>query len=573
MKYSQLFPKTIKETPKDATVKSHQLLYRAGFIRESVAGRYYMLPLAMRVQQKIQKIIKEEMDKAGYEEMLSPVLHPKALWAETNRTNAVGFELMTIKDRSEFEFVLGGTAEEMFVDLVRRFTVSYKELPLRLYQFSLKFRDEKRARGGLLRVREFLMKDGYSFNRDEEDFKKEYQMMWDTYLTIFSRVGLETTPVLADNGYIGGEYCHEFTVESDVGESKYFVSGEGTYIAHEDVAKFIPEKKNLDEAEKELEEVEAVRGTTMEEGEKLHGLPLWQQIKDVMFVDEKGRFILAIIRGDFDVNEAKLLHVAKVYQLRAATEDEIRDKLHSEPGFISPVKIKENAEKNVEIVIVADDSLRTAKNFYGGANIKNRDLLNMNIDRDFKADIEGDIAMAQEGFEAPDGSGKLIAKKGIEVGNIFQLGYHYTHLMKDANFTDQDGKVKPYYMGCYGIGVPRTLAAIVEVHHDDKGIIWPKSVTPYQVHLVGLDLDDQKVKMEAEKVYKKLQNEEIEVLFDDRNDASAGEKFADADLIGIPFRVVISKKTQDKLEVKMRVEKETRFLTLEELIAELRIQG
>ncbi len=566
MRYSHFFPKTQKNTPSDAQLISHKLLHQAGFIRDSVAGRYYLLPLAIRVQQKIQKIIKDEMDNLGYLEMLTPVLHPKTLWKETNRTNSVGFELMTIKDRGEFEFVLGGTAEEMFVDLIRKFQISYKDLPIRLYQFSLKFRDEKRARGGLLRLREFLMKDGYSFNTDEEEFKSEYDNMWQAYLTIFKRMGLETIPVLADNGYIGGEYCHEFVVESEAGESRYFVTEDLSYIAHEDVAKFSPDRKNTGDKEEPLKEVKAVRGTTMEDGVKFHKLPLWQQIKDVLFVDERGRFILAIIRGDYDVNETKLLHVAKSYQLRPATEEEIRETLHSEPGFISPVGIKKKAKKEAEIVIVADDSLSTIKNAYGGANQKNKDLMNVNLGRDYQPDVTGDIALAKDGFGSPNGAGSLIAKKGIEVGNIFQLGYHYTHMMKDSEFIDKDGKAKPFYMGCYGIGVPRTLAAIVEKYNDDKGIIWPESVAPFKVHLVGLDLDNLKIKAEAEKVYKILQSHEIEVLYDDRVDISPGGKFADADLIGIPYRVVISKRSGEKLELKRRSEDHTSFVGLQELI-------
>ncbi|MBI2601030.1 proline--tRNA ligase [Candidatus Daviesbacteria bacterium] len=566
MLYSKLFPKTIKQTPQDASLVSHKLLYRAGFIRESTAGRYYMLPLGMRVQQKIQKIIKEEMDKIGGQEMITPVLHPKALWAETNRTTSVGFELMSIKDRNEMEFVLGGTAEEMFVDLVRKFQISYKDLPLNLYQFSTKFRDELRARGGLLRVREFLMKDAYSFDISEEEFRVTYELMRQTYSKIFERAGLKTLVVASDNGYIGGEYCHEFVVESEVGESRFFVNPDNSYCAHEDIAEFIPDKKNLDEQEKSLQEVEAVRGTTMEDGVKLHRLPLWQQIKDVLFVDEKGRFILAIIRGDFDVNEIKLLHAIKAYQLRPATEEEIRNKIHSEPGFISPVGIKELIEKDVELVIVADESLHTVKNAYGGANKKHRDLLNMNLGRDYKPDITSDIAMAKEGFLAPDGSGPLTAKKGIEVGNIFQLGFHYSSKMRGANFVDKNGKPQPYYMGCYGIGLGRTLASVAEVSCDDQGIIWPLSVAPFQVHLVGLDLKGESVKREAERVYKLLQVEGIEVLFDDRIDVSPGAKFADADLIGVPFRVVISNKTGKTLEVKKRGSKQTEFLTLSSLI-------
>lgn len=560
----------MKDTPKDATLESHQLLYRAGFIRESTAGRYYLLPLGLRVQQKIQDVIKTEMDRSGAQEMIAPILHPKELWKETNRTSSVGFELMSIKDRNEMEFVLGGTAEEMLVDLVRKFQISYKDLPFNLYQFSVKFRDELRARGGLLRLREFTMKDAYSFHTTEEDFKKEYENMKQTYTKIFERLGLKTLVVESDNGYIGGEYCHEFVVESEVGESKFLVNQDLSYCAHEDIANFVPDRKNADEQEKPMLEVEAVRGKTMEDGVKLHNLPLWRQIKDVLFVDEKGRFILAIIRGDYDVNEIKLKHAVKSYQLHHATEEEIRAKIHSEPGFISPVGIKGQVLKDIELIMVVDDSLSTIKNAYGGANKKHRDLLNINMGRDFTPDILTDIALAKEGFMAPDGSGPLKEKRGIEVGNIFQLGFHYSSKMKDANFRDKDGKEKPYYMGCYGIGLARTLAAIVEIFHDDKGIIWPSQVAPYQVHLIGLDLEDERVKGKAERVYKLLQVEGIEVLFDDRREVSAGAKFADSDLMGIPYRVVISKKTQDKIEIKKRSEKETQFKTLEQLISRLK---
>ncbi len=566
MLYSKLFGKTIKDTPKDATLISHKLLYRAGFIRESTAGRYYLLPLGLKVQQKIHEVIKEEMDKAGAQEMIAPILHPKSLWQETNRTSSVGFELMSIKDRNDFEFVLGGTAEEMLVDLVRKFQISYKDLPFNLYQFSVKFRDELRARGGLLRLREFVMKDAYSFHTTEEDFKKEYENMKQTYTKIFERLGLKTLVVESDNGYIGGEYCHEFVVESEVGESKFLVNPDLSYCAHEDIAKFVPDRKNVGEEEKPIQEVEAVRGNTMEDGEKLHGLAIWQQIKDVVFVDEKGRFILAIIRGDYDVNEIKLKHVVKSYQLRHATEEEIRQKLHSEPGFISPVGIKEILEKDVELIMVVDESISTIKNAYGGANKKHKDLLNINMGRDFNPDILTDIALAKEGFMAPDGSGPLSEKKGIEVGNIFQLGFHYSSKMKDANFVDKDGKQQPYYMGCYGIGLARSLAAVVEVFHDERGIIWPERIAPFQVHLVGLDLEEKSVKDEAERVYRLLQTDGVEVLFDDRVNVSAGAKFADADLIGIPYRIVISKKTKDKIELKKRSEKETQFKTMKQVI-------
>lgn len=567
---SKLFGKTIKSVPADITLQSHKLLYKAGFIRESTAGRYFFLPLGQRVQLKIMDIVREEMNKSGGQEMLTPVLHPLSLWQETNRDKSTGFELMTIKDRREFHFALGGTAEEMFVDVARNFPLSYKDLPFNIYQFSIKFRDELRARGGLLRVREFIMKDAYSFDVDENEFKKEYKKMEEVYSRIFNRLGLKTKIVESDNGYIGGDYCHEFVVESEIGESRFLVTEDESYAAHEDVAKFIKENKNLDEELKEIQEVEAVRGTTMEDGVKLHNMPLWQQIKDVLYVDEQNRFILAILRGDFDVNEIKLKHLTKSVNLRHATEEEIRTILHSEPGFISPVGIKNNLPTNAKLIIVADDSSRTIRNAYGGANKKHRDMLNMNIDRDYKTDMEGDIAMAQPGYTALNGQ-KLVEKRGIEVGNIFQLGYHYSSKMKNATFIDKDGKEKPYYMGCYGIGIGRTMATIVELHHDDRGIIWPENVAPFQVHLVGLDLKDPEIKTKAFKTYELLTtNYKLDVFFDDREETTAGEKFADADLIGIPVRLVVSRKTGNKIEFKKRPEKQFELIDLSEVLERIK---
>jgi len=401
MLYSKLFGKTVKTVPSDAAITSNKLLYQAGFIRESTAGRYFILPLGQVVQQKIINIIKTEMDKTGAQEMISPILHPLSLWKETNRDKQTGFELMTIKDRNEAMFALGGTAEEMFVDVVRKFHLSYKDLPINIYQFSTKFRDELRARGGLLRMKEFIMKDSYSFDINEEEFKKTYELMKKTYTKIFDLMGLKTYIVEADNGYIGGDYCHEYCVESEVGESKFYISKNGSYAAHEEVV-----NKPLSE---------------------------------------------------------------------------------------------------------------------------------------------------------------LIEKKGIEVGNIFQLGLHYSTKMKDAVFVDKDGKEKPYYMGCYGIGIGRTLAAIVEIHHDEKGIVWPENVAPYKMHLVGLDLKDEIISKRTNDVYKKLVDAGIEVLFDDRNE-SAGTKFSDADLIGIPYRLVVSKRTGDKIEVKKRSEVKAELMNFEQVL-------
>lgn len=567
MRYSKLFGKTVREAPSDATMDSYKLLYQAGFIRESTAGRFFFLPLGMKIQQKIMKVVKEEMDKAGAQEMVSPVLHPLELWKETNRTNTAGFELMRVKDRRGAEFALGGTAEEMFVDVVRKFQISYREMPFNIYQFSSKFRDEMRARGGLLRVREFIMKDAYSFDVDEESFKKEYKNMGDTYSRIFKRLGLDTVVVESDGGYIGGDYCHEYVVDSPVGETNYLSTEDGKYNAHEEVARF--DRADINSADKEdaMIEVDAKRGTTMAAGVEFHKKPLERQIKDVLFVDENGRFILAVLRGDFDANEIKVKNLAKAVTLRHATDEEIRTQLHSEPGFISPVGLRERIEKDVQLVIVGDESLKTIKNAYGGANKLNRDLLNVNYGRDYTADVVGDIAMAKEGYTYQ--GKKLFLKKGIEVGNIFQLGYHYTNLMKNAVFMAIDGKPKPFYMGCYGIGIGRTLATIVEMYHDDRGIVWPEIVAPYQVHLIALGKDTASYEAAAQ-LERELYDKGIEVLYDDRKEVSPGAKFSDADLIGIPLRLVISPKTEGKIEIKKRTEKETKLITKEELFSFLR---
>jgi prolyl-tRNA synthetase len=565
MKMTELFGRTSKTEGLDHQITSHRLLTQAGYIRESSSGRYYLLPLGQKVHELITGIIRKHMDAAGAQELLMPVLHPLTLWEETNRTTTTGFELMKIKDRREFEFALGGTAEEMAVDLVRRFNVSYKDLPFNIYQFSMKFRDELRARGGLLRVREFVMKDAYSFGT-EQQFKATYQQMWDTYIAIFNDMSLNIDVVAADNGYIGGEYCHEFIVESEVGESRYFIDKKTGYAAHEDVATITVDSKNTDEKLKPLEEVDGTRGTKMEDGVKLHSLPLWQQTKDVTFFDEPSkRYVLVLIRGDFDVNETKLMHVAKAYGLRMATEEEVRDDLNSEPGFISPVgMVKKGVKSGHPLIIVADASVRTVKNMYGGANKKNRDLMNINIDRDWQADIEGDVVLAQPGMLSHDGN-ELIEKRGIEAGNIFQLGYHYTKLMKDAEYTDVQGQRQPYYMGCYGIGIGRTLAAIVEAHHDDKGIIWPENVAPFKVYLASLGVNENVIKR-ADQLYFLLTQAGISVLYDNR-DVRPGEKFADADLLGMPHRVVISERTiaVDMYEYKKRSEVTARQITQEEL--------
>jgi len=529
-----------------------------------------MLPLGYKVSKKIEQVIREEVEKTGAQELIVPTLHPIELWQQANRDKKFGSAMMRVKDRNESEFTLGATAEVVMLDLVKQFNVSYKDLPINIYQFSQKFRDEARPTGGLLRTREFVMKDGYSFHKDEEDLKITYQKYWDAYLAIAKKLDINTFPVESDSGAIGGSVSHEFMVEADVGEDTVAICSCG-YAANLEKVKFVKGNININDNLKPLQEVDAVRGTTMEDGVKLHGLPLNLQIKDVMYVDENGRYILAIIRGDYMVNETKLKNLVLSNELRHATEEEIREILHSEPGFISPVNIRKNADKKVELIIATDDSLRTVKNCYGGSNKKNIDMLNINIDRDYQPDFEGDIAAANEGdicFTCQ--KQKLHLIKAVEFGNIFNIGYVYSDPM-EGNFIDQDNLPKKMYMGSYGIGIGRALAIIVETHNDDKGIIWPKSVTPYQVHLIGLELTDETTNKSATSLYEKLKSSGIDVLFDDRTDSSAGEKFAVADLLGIPIRIVVSKRSlsQNGFEYKLRTEKESEVLNTNQLIKKI----
>ncbi|MBU0576515.1 proline--tRNA ligase [Patescibacteria group bacterium] len=567
MKYSQLFGKATKDKNKDTKFASHYYLTKGGFIRESTAGRYYFLPLGWRVHEKIKRVIKEEMDRAGAQEMITPILHPLELWKETNRTNSAGFELTTLEDRRGAQFALGGTAEEMFVDLVRRFQLSYRDLPFNVYQFSTKFRDELRSRGGLLRVREFTMKDAYSFHADENDFKREYDLMAKTYSKIFERLGLKTLMVAADNGYIGGEYCHEFQTECELGEGRFFVCADKSYAAHEDVAEFKLNEINPNEEIKKFEIIDQPEWVqTMADNVKHYDKDESHFLKNVVYKTDRSELIIVTIRGDLDVNPIKLQHLLNkqpnltVHQLEDASEEDL-NKIGTKTGYV-------HSWGHENVIYVADDSLRTVRNFIGGQKEKTTDSFNVNYGRDFKHEIEGDVAMAQDGFLAKDGQGKLIEKHGIEVGNIFQLGYHYTKLMSGATFTDQDGQEKPYYMGCYGIGIGRTMAAIIEKHHDEKGIIWPDVVAPFHAHLVSLDGAEK----QGQNVYQQLSEVGVEVLWDDR-DESAGAKFADADLIGIPVRLVVSNRTKDKVEYKHRTKTETELLEVEEVIKRLKTNG
>ncbi len=563
MKYSKFFGKTFANLSSEIQITSHRLLLQSGFIAESVAGRYYMLPLGMLVQNKLVEIIKKHMNQADAQQMLTPVCHPLELWQETNRDAASGFELTLVEDRRGAKFALGGTAEEMFVDIVRRYNLSYKDLPFNIYQFGYKFRDETRARGGLLRVREFLMKDAYAFCQDETQFAKVYQQMADSYFDIFNELGLEAHMVPADNGFIGGEYCHEFIVDAEVGESRYLAEKDGDYFAHEDIAVSKFTDINLSDPLEPLVELEAERAKTVAAGAQLHNLPIERQIKNVVFKSRAKGVVLAVIRADIDINVRKLENLLMVLEddLEPLDASDVIDLLGSYPGFISPVGIKDNLAQGVKLTVVADNSLQSFVNGYTGANKKNLDMLNVNFGRDFTADLQGDIALSQPGHMSENNKA-LIEKRGVEVGNIFQNGFHYTAKMKGADFTDANNKVSPLYMGCFGIGIGRTLQTVVELHHDEKGIIWPKTIAPFQIHLIDINANEL-----GEKYYAKLCDLGFEVLWDDRR-ANPGTKFADADLIGIPVRLVVSKRLEEnqELEVKFRSESEAKNLSLDEFV-------
>lgn len=560
MRQSRTFIKTLREIPKDVSNKSTEYLLRGGFIAESVAGRYYMLPLGMRVQDKIMRVVEEEMNLIGAEKMSTPTLHPIELWKETNRTSAAGFELMKVKDRRGAEFALGGTAEEMFVDLVRKFTVSYKDLPFTLYQFSQKFRDELRARGGLLRVREFMMKDAYSFHADEADFKREYKTMWKAYERIFQRLGLQVLVAESDNGYIGGDYCHEFIVESEAGESKILSAENGSYSAHEDVATFLFEEMHDTQVERPIEEVEGKGIIGVEELADYLKIPVSKTTKTLLFEDENGTVIAAAVRGGYDVNETKLKHIAGVHRLELASPETVKRVSKAEVGYAGLL----NLPKEVKIFMY--ESMRGRKNFEMGANRTNFHSINVNFGRDLPEPEQFyDFKLAKAGYTARNGQ-KLIETRGIEVGNIFQLGKHYSSRM-NAVFIDSIGKAVEYYMGCYGIGIGRTLATIVEQYHDERGIMWPATVAPYQVHLISLckETGDKEV---VERVYQELLEAQVEVLYDDRDALRAGEKFADSDLIGIPIRLVVSPKTiaTRMVEMKKRHESASVSIPMDQLL-------
>jgi prolyl-tRNA synthetase len=540
MRLSQYFLPTLKEEPKEAEMASHKLLLRAGLIRPLAAGIYTYLPLGWRVLKKIEQIVREEMDAIGGQELHMPIAHPAELWEETGRLADFGPQLVHFKDRTAREFVLGPTHEEVITDLARREIRSYRQLPLMLYQIQTKFRDEPRPRGGLIRVREFTMKDGYSFHESFEDLDRYYPKVYQAYLNIFRRCGLEPVPVEADPGLMGGTGSHEFMLPNESGEDTFVQCSRCDYAANLAAAK--AERESYDrEEELPLEEVATPDCWSIAAVADFLGIPQWKTAKAV-FYRAGEELVFAVIRGDLEVNEAKLARVLGRADFRPATEAEIIE-FGAVPGYASPIGLSDP-----RLRVIVDESIPRVRNLVAGANKEGYHLRNVNFPRDFRAEV-ADIALVREGDRCPKCGGPLEIRRAIELGHIFKLGTKYSEAL-GATFLDRGGEARPFVMGCYGIGLGRLMAAVIEAHHDEKGIIWPAAIAPFQVIILVLNSADPAQTELGERLYEGL-SREFEVLYDDREE-SAGFKFNDADLIGIPVQVVVGSQGLSTGEIEVR---------------------
>jgi len=560
VRFSKLISKTQKEIPADADTASHQFMIRAGMIRQLSAGVYSYLPLALRSIKKIENIIRDEMDKAGGQEVTLPVLQPKELWDKSGRGEAFGKILFSVLDRKERELVLGPTHEEVMADLAGYFVKSYRDLPVMLYQIQTKFRDEPRPRGGLIRVREFTMKDLYSFDLDEKGLDDSYQRMRQAYQNIYRRTGLPVIMIEADSGAIGGKDSSEFMAINDCGEDVIIYCEKCGYAANSEKAKSI-KLPGFAARPEPMEEVHTPDQKTIEEVASFLSVKPVRTLKAVFYYAD-GEIVFVAIRGDIEVNEIKLKNLLKVNELRLATNEEVEG-AHLVAGSASPVGLK-------GIKIIVDEAIKNGTNYVAGANKQDYHIKNVNFPRDFTADIVADISLAMAGDVCIECGTTLKSVRGIEVGHIFKLGTALAEKM-GAYYTDAKGNTKPIVMGSYGIGVGRLLASVAEASHDEKGFIWPLSIAPYEVYLCPLFLENERVAQAAERLYDELTECGIEVLFDDRDD-SPGVKFNDADLLGIPLRVTISPKTLDKdsVELKWRAEKNSELVAVSDIVAKLK---
>ncbi|MEN8699496.1 proline--tRNA ligase [Bacillus infantis] len=543
MKQSMTLIPTLREVPADAEVRSHQLLLRAGFIRQNAAGVYSYLPMARKVLQKIEAIVREEMDDAGASELLMPALQQAELWQESGRWYTYGPELMRLKDRNDREFALGATHEEVITSLVRDEVKSYKRLPLTLYQIQTKFRDEQRPRFGILRGREFIMKDAYSFHSSQESLDEVYSRLFTAYSNIFTRCGLNFRAVIADSGAMGGKDTHEFMVLSDIGEDTIAYSDSSDYAANIEMAPVISNYAKSDAVQKEMEKVQTENQKSIEEVSSFLNVSSEECIKSLLFkVDDK--HVLVLVRGDHEVNDIKLKNLFSAATAELASPEETRSILGCSVGSLGPIGAK-------DVEIVADHAVEAVVNGVCGANEEGFHYINVNAGRDFEVSQFADLRFIQEGDLSPDGNGKILFAKGIEVGHVFKLGTRYSEAM-NAVYLDENGRTQPMIMGCYGIGVSRILAAIAEQYNDDKGFTWPADLAPFKVHVIAVNMKDEAQASLGEELYKELRSKGYEVLFDDRPER-AGVKFADADLIGLPIRVTAGKKASEGIvEVKVR---------------------
>lgn len=553
MRTSQYLISTLKETPSDAAVISHQLMLRAGLIRRIASGLYTWLPMGLRVLRKAENIVREEMNDAGALEVLMPAIQPAELWQESGRWEEYGPELLRLKDRHDREFCVGPTHEEVITELARNEITSYKQLPLNMYQIQTKFRDEIRPRFGLMRAREFIMKDAYSFHLEQDSLQQTYDRMYQAYCNIFSRLGLEYRPVVADNGSIGGEGSHEFHVLADSGEDDIVFSDSGSYAANiEKATALLPQGERPAPAE-QMTLVDTPDQTTIEAVCAFLDLPATRTVKSLIVLGaaEEGReqpLVALILRGDHELNEIKAEnHPAIHAPLTFASEAQIQQVLGCKPGSIGPV--------GMNIKVIADHSAAHLADFVCGANEDGKHLTGVNWERDARFDEVADLRNVVEGDISPDGNGKLAIRRGIEVGHIFQLGRKYSEAM-NCTVLNEQGKSATLLMGCYGIGVSRVVAAAIEQNYDDRGILWPDALAPFQVALIPMKLESSDaVRQTTEELYAALQQAGVEVLLDDRDrKTSPGVKFADMDLIGIPHRVVISDRglAEGQLEYKYR---------------------
>lgn len=568
MRVSQQLTTTLREAPHDADVGSQALLVRAGFVRQLTSGVYSFLPLGNRVIRKISQIVREEMERAGGQEVTLPVIQPKEIWerrpANGGATRAEGYGpvLFSLTDRKEREMALAPTHEEVVTLLAKEFVRSYRDLPQRLFQIQTKFRDEPRPRGGLLRTREFLMKDLYSFDATPEELDVSYQKMREAYIAIFTRCGLDFIPIQADSGAIGGKASEEFIAITEAGEDDAMYCVTCGYAANREKAEFVRTEFGR-EPEAPLEEVYTPNCTTISDLATFLHVPSAKTMKVVCYgVD--GKLVMALVRGDLEINEVKLTNTLTrrgiiVTELRLATSEELQQ-AGIVAGYTSPLN------KSEQILIIADSSLRFVNNLVAGANKADYHIKNVNYPRDFRVDVWDDIASAYVCATCVQCGGTLRSVRGSELGHIFKIGTRYSDLF-DATYLDESGNAHPFWMGSYGIGISRLMAITVEQKHDEKGICWPFGIAPYHVALIGLDLDKSETKQVAEQLYADLSAVGVEVIFDDRPE-TAGVKFNDADLIGLPIRAVVSKRSLKNggIELKLRTQKESRIIPLADAV-------